>query len=382
MTRSHAGVGYWKPASRRPNLHTVTEALIERVELDNREDRVVATGVTFTYNGAKYTAHARKEVLVCGGAFGSPAILERSGIGSKSLLQKHGIDTVIDNPNVGENLQDHQMCPISLEMKDEYAKPDVNQPEVIQGALAQYQTSQSGMFTRAAGNSWLYAPLVDFLPPQHSQKEIAALIDQHLPDPSKPHRKAERQYEAIIRKILESPSEASAGVYFGTIQLHGHQVDIGKVLAQSEPGSYATMLPGLAHPLSRGCTHIQSADAEVHPRIEANFYSHPLDLEIMARQLMQCEQILQTQPLSGVLKKGGRRLQEGHNALTLEAAKGLAKHSTISNWHPCATCAMLPEEMGGVVNDRLIVHGTKNLRVIDASIFRKSALFTKVRDSC
>lgn len=84
---------------------------------------------------------------------------------------------------------------------------------------------------------------------------------------------------------------------------------------------------------------------------------------------MQCEKIAQTQPLASFLKPGGRRLPEGHDALSLEAAIEMARACAESNYHPSGTCAMMPEELGGVVNERLVVHGTRNLRVVDASVF-------------
>lgn len=104
--RSHAGSSYYGPVSHRPNLHVVTEAFVETIILDEKAEGFFASGLQFTHEGKPQEVTARKEIILAAGAFGSPHLLERSGIGDGTLLQSLGIGTRIDNPNVGENLQD------------------------------------------------------------------------------------------------------------------------------------------------------------------------------------------------------------------------------------------------------------------------------------
>ena len=100
--RSHAGNAYFSPAASRSNLHLVTEALVHRVLFDRSADGdLVAKGVEYSHHGKKSTVGARREVLICAGAFQSPQVLELSGIGSASLLKSNGIEPVYDNPYVG-----------------------------------------------------------------------------------------------------------------------------------------------------------------------------------------------------------------------------------------------------------------------------------------
>jgi choline dehydrogenase-like flavoprotein len=73
-----------------------------------------ATGVSFSYGGTIYTANAKKEIVLSGGVFNTPQLLELSGIGGRGLLSGLGIQTLIDLPGVGENLQDHAMTPCSF----------------------------------------------------------------------------------------------------------------------------------------------------------------------------------------------------------------------------------------------------------------------------
>jgi len=88
----------------------------------------------------------------------------------------------------------------------------------------------------------------------------------------------------------------------------------------------------------------------------------------MSRQVQLFEKIVQTEPMKSMLKPGGRRIPEWARFDSLEETKKLIKYSCTSNHHACGTCAMLPQEKGGVVDPRLSVYGVDDLRVCDASI--------------
>ena len=369
--RSHSGGAYYAPVAHRENLHVVTGATIEKIELDSQAgEDVVATGVTFVHGNSKYTAHAAKEVILSAGTISSPNILERSGIGCKKLCGHLGIDNVIDNPNVGENLQDHITIGLSFEVKDGVTTTDiVRDPAVVQKAMEMYQTSKSGPLAGGGGHSFAYTPLTDFINPQQPKEDLQTLLDKYLPSESASAYPSEAQHHAFVRRILSSPEEASASLCFITIQFAGHKLHPKDIFGINEPENFVTMLPQLAHPLSRGSVHIKSKDADDHPTIKPNYFSHPLDVEILARHMMQVETIATSSPLCDFLKPGGRRLPDDHDAKTLEHAIEFAKHSSTTNYHPVGTCAMMPKDLGGVVDSRLKVYGTKNLRVCDASIF-------------
>jgi choline dehydrogenase len=115
--RSSAVYEYYHPNHQRKNLAVVTNAMTQRIVFDDdaSNGEKVATGVEFIVDGKKYTVAAKKEVVLSAGTIGSPQILELSGIGSKSILEKYGIKCLVDNPNVGEHLQDHIMTAIGYE---------------------------------------------------------------------------------------------------------------------------------------------------------------------------------------------------------------------------------------------------------------------------
>lgn len=106
--RSFAGTAYYKPASARSNLHTITRALVKRIKTQREESGAIrATGIEYVVDGQTFTSTARREVILSAGVVGSPQILELSGIGSAELCRSLGIESVIDNSNVGGMLCSH-----------------------------------------------------------------------------------------------------------------------------------------------------------------------------------------------------------------------------------------------------------------------------------
>ena len=96
---------------KRENITIKTEVVVDKIILLRDSDEPIATGVaTISKTGKKVEYQARKEVIVTAGAYCSPTILMRSGLGPKEQLQKHGIKCVVDLPGVGQNLQDHCVC--------------------------------------------------------------------------------------------------------------------------------------------------------------------------------------------------------------------------------------------------------------------------------
>jgi choline dehydrogenase len=99
--RMNAAFSYLAPARSRPNLRLVPDAMVDRVCVTNGR----ADGVRLA-DGREFRA---KEVILCAGAFGSPAILLRTGIGPATHLREHGIEVIADRPGVGSCLLDHPM---------------------------------------------------------------------------------------------------------------------------------------------------------------------------------------------------------------------------------------------------------------------------------
>ncbi|KAJ9653281.1 hypothetical protein H2198_007525 [Neophaeococcomyces mojaviensis] len=365
--RSHAGEAYLERVRNTQNLNIVTNVLVDKV-LFAVQDRTRASGVRFIHDGQEHVALASKEVILCAGAFGTPAILERSGVGNPNLLQALGIDVIMENENVGENLQDHLMCGASFELKDEIETADwFREPDYVQQALARYEKDRSGPLAGTTA-SFAYMPLLDEDEAAVStfQKLIDQSFDTMLVNEAIPV--AQRVSLEFTRRVLEDKNEASANFCALKSQAHPDHTEAKDIFSFLQSGNYITLFTALSHPLSRGSVHCGSSVPEADPRIDPAYYSHPLDAELMSRQVQLFEKIVQTEPMKSMLKPEGRRIPAWTRFDNLKETKKLIRHSCMSNQHPCGTCAMLPRNKGGVVDPRLRVYGVDGLRVCDASI--------------
>lgn len=364
-TRSYAASAYYAPISKRKNLHVVTGALVSKILLEKNDDDVSARGVLVTLQDNPQEVHARTEVVLAAGAFQSPKLLELSGIGDPGLLESHGIPVIINNPNVGENLQDHLMTGISYEVKEGVFTGDAlmrQEPEAIQGAMQLYTVHKAGPFCVGGIGSHAFMPIVDFRT-DDGKNELQLLLEKYPPNPKK-----ELQHD-LIRSIIESSDEGSSALFMFLAQVNLHAPPDAKDFVQNlQPGSFLSLGATQAHPFSRGSVHISSADATQAPTIDPQYFSHPLDVEILSRHVQLLEKVAETQPLASFLKPGGRRNHPTAYVKALDAAKDYAQSTAFSNYHPSGTCAMMAKEHGGVVNERLLVHGTNNLRIVDSSI--------------
>jgi choline dehydrogenase-like flavoprotein len=97
---------------RRDNITIKTEVTVDKIIMSRDSGELSATGVaTISKAGKKIEYQASKEIIITAGAYCSPPILMRSGLGPKEQLEKHDIECLVDLPGVGSNLQDHVVCP-------------------------------------------------------------------------------------------------------------------------------------------------------------------------------------------------------------------------------------------------------------------------------
>jgi choline dehydrogenase-like flavoprotein len=195
-----------------------------------------------------------------------------------------------------------------------------------------------------------YTPLTPFLDPGEI-RSLESLLNKYLVDDGS-WSPFIRKRNKFIRKAIESANEATAVSFLVR----------GRVVP-SEVGNFITMSCMLSHPFSTGSVHITSANPQTKPRIDFNYYSHPLDAEIQARHVQVLDKLAKTEPLASYILPGGKRLPREHPEGTVEDAKELARAYAKTNYHPCGTCAL-----GTVVDSRLNVMGVRNLRIVDASV--------------
>jgi choline dehydrogenase-like flavoprotein len=367
--RGYAAAYYSTEVAARPNLKLLTETTVERIILDREDGYFIAKGVQIKSQETTYQIQAKKEVLLCAGSLNSPQLLELSGIGDADLLQSHSIPVIINNPAVGENLQDHAITSISFEIADGQVSGDIaRDPNVVQSLLKLYAETNGGPLA-GMPVSMAYLPFVNgngVVP----TKEIEDLLEKHLDNTDIPPNLRE-QY-THLRKTLLNNKDASTQYLFLPAQLHMNpdKTSLTDALAIKSPENYISIMILHSHPFSRGSIHISSASITEKPTYDPKYLSHPLDLEIMARQIQFVERIVATEPFSTLLKPQKRIPKNAHGLSgDLEHAKDIVKNRLYHCFHPVGTCAMLPRGRGGVVDSELRVHGTRNLRVVDASVF-------------
>ncbi|KAL4981664.1 glucose-methanol-choline oxidoreductase [Aspergillus falconensis] len=135
-----------------------------------------------------------------------------------------------------------------------------------------------------------------------------------------------------------------------------------------EPECFISIVSVLNRPFSRGHVHLASTDPYALPVFGPDFFSHPLNLEIHARRTHWLETLAATEPVASLIKRDRSRLHSSKCVDDLETARELTRDRIVAHYHVTGTTAMVPRESGGVVDERLRVFDTKNLRVVDADI--------------
>ncbi|KAL4910562.1 hypothetical protein BDW74DRAFT_184442 [Aspergillus multicolor] len=367
-TRSHSGAAYLgDDVLGRKNLRIVTGALVSGIVFDRADgSEVTATGVQFIKDGETYTVAVSREVIMAAGAFQTPQILELSGIGRAGRLREHGIECVVDLPTVGENLQDHGIVCFNYEVADGMPSGDMaRDPAIAAAAMVAYQKDGSGPLGMVPFVS-AFMPCLEF--PETERAELLSKIDASLADDTVPPM-YKKQY-TVLKSILSNPAEPTVQYIMAPLQLVPTAgPDPNDIFGLKHPGFFMSILSLLSYPLSRGSVHISSPDPNAPPTIDHAILRHPADLELQARHSMWMEKIPETTPMSALLKNGGERLHTPEKINNVQEAQELIRNLVLSMYHVSGTCAMMPREDGGVVDPRLKVYGTKNVRVVDASVF-------------
>ncbi|KAI0411887.1 hypothetical protein F5X98DRAFT_380296 [Xylaria grammica] len=359
--RSYAGSAHGGPARQRRNVRIITDAQVQRITFTETSlGTVRATAVEALVDGKTEIFPSAKEVILAAGVYNTPKLLELSGIGNKTLLDRHGIPVRVDLPGVGENLQDHLMTGLSYEAVDGVVTGDPlmrQEPEALALAQNLYVENKAGPFTISSVQSHAFMPTPD----------SSALLDK-LPGSQRP---TDSEYYDTVRSIIETPGGSSGAWLMFLAQTNLHEGGKSFVGMQLLPENYVSLGCVQSHPFSRGTTHISSADVNAAPDINPSYFSHPADLEILARHLQDLDTKLRpAQQLAHFLKPDGKRNHpDAFHVRDLEGAKKYVLDTTTSAYHGCGSAAMLPREKGGVVDPKLVVYGTENLRIVDASIF-------------
>lgn len=342
----------------RPNLRVVFNTNVQKILFaDATVSPLKATGVLATIDGKTEELKTNKEVLLAAGVFNTPKLLELSELGNKNILSKFGINTFVDLPGVGENLQDHLMTGVSYEVIDGVVTGDAlmrQEPEALKTAQELYFEHRAGPLTIGGVQSNAFM----------STEDAGGLLDKYPPKPE------DREIYDIVRGIYEEPNPGASAVWFMFLaQANLHEGAKSFVGTRLLPNNFASLGCSQSHPLSRGNTHIGSSNAEDAPVIDPAYFSHPADLEIMARHVQGINKLREANALDPFFKKDGQRNHpDAYKVDDLEEAKKYVLDTATTTFHSCGTAALLPREKRGVVDPELKVYGTEGLRIVDSSI--------------
>jgi choline dehydrogenase len=305
--RHSAAAAFLAPARRRQSLTIATDAHAHNLVIEGGR----AVGVRYAAGGEVLTARAAREVLVCAGAYGSPQLLMLSGIGPADHLREHGIEVVLDQPNVGAHLQEHPMALLNWRCRTDDTLDDAADPRYLLPWLV-------------AGRGKLSSNLAE-----------AALhwrSDPSLPGPD--------------FQMLFGP------VYYWE---HGFRKTGAPAL---------TIAPALIRPTSRGSVRLRSADPGDHPRILNNMLSQDSEVDAMLRAIAFARELAAQAPLAGRIAE---ELNPSAGVRSQRELRDWLRATCEHEYHPACTCR-IGSAADGVVDPQLRVHGIDGLRVIDASV--------------
>ncbi|RPD63910.1 GMC oxidoreductase [Lentinus tigrinus ALCF2SS1-6] len=354
-TRSYAANAYFHANASRENLSVLTGATVTKITFRPGSSPLQATGVEFLHSGTKYHAAVSKEVVVSAGALQTPQILELSGIGNKDVLSKHGIETLIDLPGVGENLQDHIFVPTLAEIDSSCDTLDALREPERAAALPQLYAERKGPLTSAPATTCAFISSRTFMSEEQQQKwkEGALSAAQNAPTGLR------KQYESQVQRF-SNPSSAEGQVFPFPGMLP-------TVAIEPEPKArYMAVVAAVMHPLSRGSVHIASADPTAAPAIDPAFLDRPEDFDVLLAAVKFSLKLPKTTLLADLVRKQVSPSPE--QIVSDDKLKEYIKQRMGCVFHPVGTASMLPKEDGGVVDPALKVYGTANVRVVDASI--------------
>ena len=318
--RCSAATGYLHPARRRPNLRIETGALATRLIFEGRR----CVGVEYRQHGRLFEIRARREVILSAGAVNTPQLLQLSGIGDAARLAALGIETRLDRPAVGANLQDH----IGFDYIFEANRPTLN--------------AVLGPWRGRIGAGLRYLATSDG-PLSLSVNQAGGFVRS---DPGR--------------------DRPNIQLYFSPLSYTRAVPGRRRLLA---PDVFPGFMIGISncHPKSRGHLHIRSSDPAAPPEIHPRYLSAPEDLDELVSGAAIIRKIASQSQIAAAIN---RELHPGVETRTSEAIVEDIRQRSTSVYHPCGTCRMGPDpDAGAVVDARLRVHGIGGLRVADASIF-------------
>lgn len=310
--RFSAATAFLKPISHRTNICIKTNSQVDKVIFQDQR----ASAVLCRTQGELVTYLAKREIVLCAGAIESPQILQRSGIGSKSLLDKLGIDSVYANNNVGKNMREHLLLGVNFEVKSR-ADTENNQYSGIRllWNVFRYGLMRTGPMAQS---------------PCHAAAFLCSQEGVDKPD-----------IQLMFNPFTRDGDNFSAS-----------------------PGVSIVGYP--MYPKSTGEIRIGSSDPNAPALIKPNYLSDDNDKKISIAALRYIRELATQSPL---VERFVQEMPDTAAAQTDEEIIALYKKSGQPGFHATGTCAMGHDSDSAVVDGKTRVYGVDGLRVVDCSIY-------------
>lgn len=303
---------FLRSAMGRSNLTVLTGAIVDRVVIEGRR----AVGLAYRHDGQSVVATAQREVILCAGAFGSPVIMERSGIGAPERIKALGLDPVHELPGVGENLQDHWHLRVQARVRNTRTLNSM-----VHSLTGKALMGADYLFRRRG--------------PLSAQPALLAVFARVMEDAVAPD-----------------------------VQIHASAASYNRVGGPVDNFPGMTSAVGMQRPESRGHVHASSPEPDMPPEVLNNYLATEYDCEVAIRSVQLVRRIMTAPALA---RFEPEEISPGPGVSSREAILEFARQTVATTFHPVGTCKM-GQGTDAVVDDRLSVHGLEGLRVVDASI--------------
>lgn len=313
--RASTASAYLRPALKRPNLTVLTEAMATKIVMEGTR----ATGIRLTHRGEQKTVLARREVLLAGGVINTPQLMMLSGVGATEELSAQGIQTLVDRPSVGKNLQDHVSVILMYRRREPGPFFKMMRADRIGLDFAKTYLTGKGFSGDVPGG------VVAFL---------KSGPDRPLPDV----------------QLLFTAAPLAAWPYFQPFKA-------------PFPDGFATRIVA-TQPESRGSVKLASADPNAAPLIHQNFLASPKDWESLRAGFRVARDLASQTAMQPFIQA---EFFPGPKCESDEEIDEHIRKTSITVHHPAGTCRMGSDE-ASVVDPELRVRGVAGLRVVDASV--------------